>query len=276
MTREQLNENLRYLRHAALPGVELLLAEPSNHLWRMLHERYLLCGCRSASTSWKYRGKARHSEDGSTALLQPGEAHQVVAKGKPSYFVAMFLDPEPMMKYAEEAGISGVPQFAKAQVDSPALLHSLYALSDSVIGGSTHLEIQSRMALLMDETMPYTEAHSLTAQPGGERLAWSLRTAREMLRASYNENVTLDELAGASALSRFHLVRKFSALHGFAPHAYQIQLRIKQACTLLRAGASCAETASAVGFADQSHLARHFRRVMRVTPRQYRESTGGE
>jgi AraC-like DNA-binding protein len=276
MTREQPDEILRYLRHTALPGVELLLAESSTHLWRMLHERYLLCGCRSVSSSWKYRGKTRHSEDGSTGLLEPGEAHQVVAKRRPSYFVGLFLEPESMVKFAEEAGISGVPHFAKVQVDSRGLLHSLYALSESVIAGSTHLEIQSKMALLMDETMRYTETRSLTAQPGGERLAWSLQTAREMLRASYNQNVTLDELAGASALSRFHLVRKFSALHGFAPHAYQIQLRIKQACKLLRAGASCAETASAVGFADQSHLARHFRRVMKVTPRQYRENTGGE
>jgi AraC-like DNA-binding protein len=276
MRRNQPSEQLRYVRHTAIPGVELLLAEPSNHLWRMLHERYLLCGCRSVSTSWKYRGKMRHSEDGSTGLLEPGEAHRVVAKGKPSYFVAMFLEPEQMVKFAEAAGISGVPHFAKVQVDSPALLHCLYALADSVVAGSSHLEIQSRMALLMDETMPYTEAHAQAAQPGGERLARSLRTAREMLRASYNENVTLDELAGASALSRFHLVRQFSDLHGLAPHAYQIQLRIKQACKFLRAGASCAETASAVGFADQSHLTRHFRRVMRVTPRQYRESSEGE
>jgi AraC-like DNA-binding protein len=276
MRRNQPSEKVRYVRHSALPGVELLLAEPSNHLWRMLHERYLVCGCRSVSTSWKYRGKTWHSEDGSTGLLEPGEAHQVVAKRKPSYFVAMFLESGPMMKFAEEAGISGVPQFAKVQVDSPSLLNSLYALSDSVTVGSTRLEIQSRMTLLMDETMPYTEAHPQNAQPRGERLAWSLRTAREMLRASYNENVTLDELANASALSRFHLVREFSALHGLAPHAYQIQLRIKQACKLLRAGASCAEAASAVGFADQSHLTRHFRRVMRVTPRQYRESAEGE
>ena len=94
----------------------------------------------------------------------------------------------------------------------------------------------------------------------------------EVLHERYTENVTLAELAAAAALSRFHLVRSFTALYGMSPHAYQVQLRVKQACRLLRTGATCAGTASAVGFADQSHLARHFRRVMGVAPRQYAQA----
>jgi transcriptional regulator GlxA family with amidase domain len=58
-----------------------------------------------------------------------------------------------------------------------------------------------------------------------------------------------------------------------SPHQYLIQVRVNNARWLLSAGSgerSLAEVASAVGFADQSHLTRHFKRVTGLTPRQFR------
>ena len=65
------------------------------------------------------------------------------------------------------------------------------------------------------------------------------------------------------------IARTFSV----SPHQYLIQLRVNSARSLLSAGSgehSLAELASAVGFADQSHLTRHFKRIVGVTPRQFR------
>jgi AraC-like DNA-binding protein len=50
---------------------------------------------------------------------------------------------------------------------------------------------------------------------------------------------------------------------------YLTHVRVKQAKVLLASGVSIAETALAVGFADQSHLTRCFKRVMGITPGQY-------
>ena len=85
--------------------------------------------------------------------------------------------------------------------------------------------------------------------------------------------ISLSDIAAAARLSPFHLARVFKQALGVSPHQYLIQLRVNSARWLLSAGSgerSLAELASAVGFADQSHLTRHFKRVLGVTPRQLR------
>jgi len=86
-------------------------------------------------------------------------------------------------------------------------------------------------------------------------------------------DISLGDIAAAARLSPFHLARVFKQALGVSPHQYLIQLRVNSARWLLSAGSgerSLAELASAVGFADQSHLTRHFKRVLGVTPGQLR------
>ena len=97
----------------------------------------------------------------------------------------------------------------------------------------------------------------------------AIERAKHYLHDKFNESVSLDQLVALTRLSRFHLVRAFALHTGIPPHAYQLKLRIERACVLLRAGVTAAEAAIQVGFADQSHFTRHFKRIRRITPGQY-------
>jgi AraC-like DNA-binding protein len=97
----------------------------------------------------------------------------------------------------------------------------------------------------------------------------AVRRAREFLDQHFDRNVPLKELASVADLSPFYFHRVFCRETGMPPHAYQIQLRLIRAKALLRKGQPLALVASATGFADQSHLHRHFRRLMGVTPAEY-------
>ena len=83
---------------------------------------------------------------------------------------------------------------------------------------------------------------------------------------------TLAEMAADVGLSRHHLVRTFGAAAGMPPYAWLAQHRVSKARRLLDAGYPPAEVAGLVGFADQAHLTRWFRRVLGVTPGAYRNS----
>ena len=92
--------------------------------------------------------------------------------------------------------------------------------------------------------------------------------AREQLAAAFDTRApTLAELAHDSGISRFQLLRRYTAAYGVPPHAWLLQRRVERARTLIRDGqATLADAAATCGFADQSHLTRVFTRHFGYTP----------
>ena len=84
-----------------------------------------------------------------------------------------------------------------------------------------------------------------------------------------NQPLTLSELAGLTSLSVWRFATVFREQVGVAPHRYICQLRLERAQALIRKGVPAATAASEAGFYDQSHLSRHFKSALGMTPRQY-------
>jgi AraC-like DNA-binding protein len=100
-----------------------------------------------------------------------------------------------------------------------------------------------------------------------------LRRACEFLCDELTGNVTLDELERAAGVSRHRLSRLFRAAYDMPPHRFQLAHRIRIARRMLERGVAVAEVAQATGFFDQSHLHRHFRRTLGITPARYARLT---
>jgi AraC-like DNA-binding protein len=97
----------------------------------------------------------------------------------------------------------------------------------------------------------------------------AIARATQFLAEHCNEPVSIDQLCAVTGLSRFYLIHEFTRALGCAPHAYHIHMRIERARRLLQQGVPASQVAATLGFADQSHFNRHFKRVMRVTPGAY-------
>ncbi|MDN7924751.1 helix-turn-helix domain-containing protein [Burkholderia vietnamiensis] len=87
--------------------------------------------------------------------------------------------------------------------------------------------------------------------------------------ASFAQPLNLDTLAAVAGLSVSRFTARFRGEVGLSPHRYLCLVRVRRAQELLRAGLAPSVVATDVGFFDQSHLCRHFRRVLGVTPRDY-------
>ncbi|HZC35847.1 MAG TPA: helix-turn-helix transcriptional regulator, partial [Chthoniobacterales bacterium] len=74
--------------------------------------------------------------------------------------------------------------------------------------------------------------------------------------------------------SPYHFARQFKAATGLPPHQFLITRRVERAQQLLRGrrSLSLTEVAIGVGFSDQSQLSFHFKRIVGVTPGQFRIS----
>jgi len=84
--------------------------------------------------------------------------------------------------------------------------------------------------------------------------------------AHIEEELTIDQIAGAFFLSKFHMMRLFRAQTGQSIHGYISQRRLMLARELIRRGVSATEAAFRCGFGSYSSFTRAYARQFGTTP----------
>ncbi len=128
--------------------------------------------------------------------------------------------------------------------------------------------LQPRIPLLSG--MP----RSLAVPPPRGGLAPSaLRRVLDHIDAHLGENMSLEALASRTHLSAYHFARTFKQSVGVSPHRYVLEQRVSKAQELLsRTALPLSSIARTVGFSDQSHFSRCFRRLVGATPSDFRRA----
>ena len=101
-----------------------------------------------------------------------------------------------------------------------------------------------------------------------------VKTIIDYIMANLNARPTLEQMSALVQVSPFHFARQFKASTGLSPHQFLITRRVERAQQILseRRDLSLAEVAITVGFSDQSQFSFHFRRIVGITPGQFRAS----
>ena len=169
--------------------------------------------------------------------------------------------------------LHGEANVRKLPADHPAcaLMRALAGELDAAPGAPTIAEGISR-AIAVHLLREYQQFPA--RKPADVAPPVAVLRAVELMRRRIAEPISLDELAHAAGLSPFHFARQFKTATGHPPHDYLIRLRVDRAQELIRTerGWTMAAVAQDAGFADQSHMARHFKRVLGVTPRQFADA----
>jgi AraC-like DNA-binding protein len=152
----------------------------------------------------------------------------------------------------------------------PVLRRRVGQLHTALAHPGDELEADSRLTLIADRLGGLLRPRSAAELSRPDRpLAHRLR---ELLDERLVEGIALDEAARLVHAHPAHLVRAFSGAFGIAPHQYLMSRRVDRARRLLLDGRPPVEVATSTGFYDQSHLTRHFRRLVGVTPGRYARS----
>jgi AraC family transcriptional regulator len=121
--------------------------------------------------------------------------------------------------------------------------------------------------------------HVLTPRQPARRRDGTLPRARlravvEYIEEHLDAGPTLEQMAAIARVSPNYFAWQFKRTTGLPPHQYVILRRVERARQLLQAGTdlSLAEVAACAGFSDQSRFSHHFKRLVGVTPGQFRMS----
>ncbi|MET8567035.1 AraC family transcriptional regulator [Streptomyces sp. NPDC004783] len=215
-----------------------------------------------------YRGGHIHSGPGSLVVLEPGEMHTGGPAAPDGYsYRALYAAPSLLA----DGTRGGLPHFREPVLHDPELARALRAAHTDVSRCPDPLEAESRIPWLLTALAHrHSTARAVDrAVPGADRVA---RVVRDRLADELLAPPSLAALATDLGLSRYQLLRAFRTAMGIPPYAWLAQHRVARARGLLEAGLRPAEAAALVGFADQAHLTRWFRRVLGVTPAAYRNS----
>jgi AraC-like DNA-binding protein len=263
----------RMWRADDLGGLELFRATLTEFTFRPhAHEEFFIALTEGGLATPTYRRDTHVIGPGDLIVLNPEEPH---AGGPPAgrrwAYRSLYPRPELMRQVMAEfpAGGPAMPGFGTDVVrdrEVAALLRRFHRLSQSPGSGMLERESYLNEALVLLVCRHATPRQE-PRPPGREHGA--VRLSRQYLEEHAAQNLTLGAMARYAGLSPFHLCRVFRDTVGMTPHAYQTQVRVRRAKSLLRAGVPIPLAAAEAGFYDQAHLTRQFKRIVGLTPGQY-------
>jgi AraC family transcriptional regulator len=158
---------------------------------------------------------------------------------------------------------------------SPALkqMQALYPFRQDEPGWLTEQYfILLRQLLLVQQQARLEEAALPALRPATrEELYRRLHLARDYIKASYNQSITLEEIAAIACLSSSHLLRTFKQAFGQTPHQFLITERLRQTCQLLvSTKRSITDICLEVGFESLGSFSWLFRRRFGLSPKTFR------
>jgi AraC-like DNA-binding protein len=254
-----------------LTGVGLLRAAFGTMSFpRHVHSEFVIAVTEGGAGRCLTRGVSDVGAPRSVMVFNAGEPHAGGVASEAAWrYRGFYIEDAAFRDICENLGGRGTtPYFNDSVVNDPELADLLVR---------AHLALEARDARLVRESLFLAGVARLTERHGKLRPrspkagseGGRVRRALDFMQSNLAADLSIKDLAACAGISPFHFVRCFRETTGLPPHAYLTQLRLDHAKRLLGDGKSPAEAALAVGFYDQSHLIRHFKRTYGITPGQY-------
>lgn len=239
-----------------------------------LHEAMEIIWMREGCAAIECRGRHFVIKAGESCIVSPYETHgggTAIGTGPirfslihvpqrlimPGFLARFFRAPEP--------GVS-LPLKVIARGSTDRLLSELVSSLQADRDAEQHVH---SIATALDGLLALESGRSGSTREGEARHP-AIEQVKSIIRHHYAEPLNVESLASAVELNERYLISLFRHATGVPPHQFQIAVRVDRARRLLPSGTSLSSIAAESGFADQSHLNRHFKRQYGFTPGVFR------
>ena len=236
-----------------------------------VHPEYQLSITTQANGAYYYRGGKLRFPPSVLAIIHTGERHAPikVAFDKPESYGVMYIAPDELLNAAKEIGWqkNELPYFKEVLFTDQTLLKRLLGFFS---GSREERSLDEDVAEL--DFLTYLTgnfAQNINSAFINKKHPACVKLAREYLDANFASHVSLNELARIAKVGKYYLCREFRRIVGFSPHQYQNNLRMNSARKLILQNKPLAEISQELGYCDQSHFGRNFKRYVGIPPKFY-------
>lgn len=209
-------------------------------------------------------GQRQVAGTGDILLMAPEAVHDGASVDDSGYGLRILvLDPDWLGQASRQlsAGRQGLPQLSAGQLRHPLLqrlLAGLHSVQDPLAFES---QLWQTLAVLLGS------GSTLRVQtPSGGFDPGSWRRLRDWLESRLDQPPSLEAMAAFLDLSPWQLLRRFRNHCGLPPHQWLTHLRLERALPRVLAGEALSQVALELGFYDQAHFSRLFRRAYGASP----------
>jgi AraC-like DNA-binding protein len=255
---------------AGTPGIERVEARfggPAFSLHR--HDTYALGITTAGVQQFRYRGARRICLPGQLHFLHPDELHDG-GPATPAGFRYRIAYVEPAV-IREALGGRPLPFAAEPVLDPSPATAGLIGLLEDIDEPLDELAAAAAATAVADAL----EAAAGRPVAGGPLDTAAVTAVREHLAAHPAAETRAADLERIAGIDRWAIARQFRRAFGTSPDRYRRMRRLAVALDAIAAGDSLAAVAAETGFADQSHMTRHFTHAYGLTPGRWVALTSG-
>lgn len=238
---------------------------------RHSHEVFSIGAITAGQSTYLHEKTRQRVRAGTVVLMNPGEVHACnPIDDEPWAYLMLYVDSQWLKTLQHELGLNRDHDFqplAATHSTDPTLFGGLTGLYQTLIDADAPL-LQKQCSAVSFFTLMQQTLGTATVRP--EQAIQRIERVAQFIHDHFKHPISLDDMCSAANLSGSYLIRAFEQRYHMTPHAYLINLRIQHARTRLKAGSLIVDVAQELGFADQAHFQRVFKKHLAATPGQYR------
>ncbi|MBV7276013.1 AraC family transcriptional regulator [Clostridium sp. PL3] len=234
------------------------------------HEYYVIGFIESGQRHLSCKNREYNIEPGDLTLFNPGDNHtceQIDSRALD--YCCINIQQEIMRKAVFEiTGKDYLPYFKEPVLFHSDLVSTLRELHFMVMSNEKDFKKEEIFLFIIQQLI--SEHADTVSSAASQEINAEIYAVCEYLEENYMKNIKLNELSDLAGLNKYYLIRSFTKQKGISPYSYLETIRISKAKKLLEQGASLIDVAFQTGFADQSHFTNFFKKLIGLTPKQYK------
>ena len=239
------------------------------------HPSYMFVFNFDDRTAIKLNGEVIYGRPGMVFGLAPEVEHQELPADSPPRYIAIMIKPDLFNEQLSHYGNGNSDISGRFFVPGPDLL-----------------KLMNRFMIEADNRLPGSQAvlrgigieicHSIIRstvdlEPVRDRISERMEIDRVIkhLHANIDSKITVDVMAQIACMSPSHFARTFREEVGLPPAQYLLEVRLQRAKKLLKAGDRLVtEIALECGFGSTAYLSAQFNRRFKISPSDFRRTSG--